>query len=623
MTAYAVIAAGGLQLADIVAHALDFPGWVLRALIWLAALGLPVTFAISWFWDLTRHGFIRTVAPGERPAAPRAGSPEGTLGRTPLDPARFAEAAAALQIAGPGAVLAGRYQVERELGKGGMGRVLAARDLRLGRRVAIKVVTGARDPSRLRRFEQEARTAGALEHPNILAVYDLGEQDGIPFLVTELLEGQTLRRVIDRGALPPQEVQRIALQLSFGLAAAHATGVVHRDLKPENLFLTRDGRLKILDFGMAKLLSPDAAGPGLTVTGALFGSPGYLSPEQARGEPAGPPSDVFSAGAILYELLTGRRAFPGSTLVEAGHAAITAEPTPLPPSVPPSLAAAILRALKKEPRARFADGGELARTLEAAPDLPPGTRPPRRGTPRRLSAPVSAGVAVLAVGVAIASALWVHTGGARSDGTSPPSVRSPAPRVPTPPLPPGVPGFDAEKFAEQMSHVPEVGGTTPGLMAGVRALEAIGRGERAEKMLEGYLKSRPGDLGAQMELAALRRRDGHRERADADLKKIAQALQGDDWMKPLVRAWVGLIPEEQALEAARVPGDEDATSARLTQAYYYLGLKHETAQPPDLRTARRDFERAVDRKGDVPEQALAAEALQRLTPDDSEDDSEE
>src|SRR5205823_7002223 len=241
----------------------------------------------------------------------------------------------------------------------------AARDDKLGRRVAVKVVTGAHDPVRIRRFEQEARTAGALEHPNVLAVYDLGEHEGVPFLVTELLEGHTLRTLLRDGALSAPQAQNLILQLARGLSAAHARGIVHRDLKPENLFVTTDGRLKILDFGLARLTTGDPGSQGLTQTGALFGTPGYLSPEQARGEKAGPPSDVFSAGVVFYEMLSGRRAFPGASLIEAGHAAINSEPAPLPITVPPTLEGVVIRSLQKEPVRRFADGGELARSLEA------------------------------------------------------------------------------------------------------------------------------------------------------------------------------------------------------------------------------------------------------------------
>ena len=285
VVAWGVASAGALQLADIVVHNLDLPGWTVRALIWVAALGLPVVAVISWFYDLTRHGLVRTQAPGLSPQTPRAMTP------------RTSPAAGAAENIASGTLLAGRYRVEGELGKGGMGRVLSAVDERIGRRVAVKVVTGAHDPARVARFEQEARTAGALEHPNVLAVYDLGEHEGVPFLVTELLQGHTLRTLIDHGPLPAAQSHDLALQLARGLAAAHARGIVHRDLKPENLFVTSDGRLKILDFGLARLVE-DAGGPGLTQTGAVFGTPGYLSPEQAQSLPPTPASEsrTFSSG---------------------------------------------------------------------------------------------------------------------------------------------------------------------------------------------------------------------------------------------------------------------------------------------------------------------------------------
>ncbi|HEY5678332.1 MAG TPA: serine/threonine-protein kinase, partial [Myxococcales bacterium] len=351
LTAYAVAAAGALQLADIVVHSMELPAWSLRALIWLAVLGFFATAAVSWFYDLTRRGFVRTQGPTDRAPSP-AISPARNLPSPPGVPQ---------DLAG-GALLSGRYRIEREIGKGGMGRVLSARDEKLGRRVAVKVVTAAHDPARVLRFEQEARTAGALEHPNVLAVYDLGEEDGVPYLVTELLEGHTLRTVIDGPRLPPSQVQTLALQLARGLSAAHARGIVHRDLKPENLFLTHDGRLKILDFGLARLTADGAQ--ALTLAGAVFGTPGYLSPEQARGERAGTASDVFSAGAVIYELLTGARAFPGPTLVEAGHAALHAQPPPLPSAVPAGFSAVVARALEKDPSRRFPSAVEMAAALE-------------------------------------------------------------------------------------------------------------------------------------------------------------------------------------------------------------------------------------------------------------------
>ncbi|MCA1829379.1 MAG: serine/threonine protein kinase, partial [Myxococcales bacterium] len=333
--AWGVASAGALQLADIVVHNLDLPGWTVRALIWVAVLGLPVVAVVSWFYDLTRRGLVRTQAPPSSPQTPRAMTP------------RTSPAAGASEKIAPGTLLAGRYRVEGELGKGGMGRVLTAVDDRIGRRVAVKVVTGAHDPARVARFEQEARTAGSLEHPNVLAVYDLGEHDGVPFLVTELLHGHTLRTLIDKGPLSPGQAHDLALQLARGLAAAHARGIVHRDLKPENLFVTTDSRLKILDFGLARLIE-SADGPGLTQTGAVFGTPGYLSPEQARGEKAGPPSDVVAAGAVIYEMLSGRRAFPGGSLIEAGHAALTVDPPPLSMTISPALEGAVFHALAKD-----------------------------------------------------------------------------------------------------------------------------------------------------------------------------------------------------------------------------------------------------------------------------------
>ncbi len=235
----------------------------------------------------------------------------------------------------------GPYEILTPLGAGGMGEVYRARDPRLGREVAVKVLPDAvsADPDRLRRFEQEARAASALNHPNILTVFDTGAQDGVAYLVTELLEGETLRERL-AGALPVRKAVEIAIQIARGLAAAHERRIVHRDLKPENLFLTRDGRVKILDFGLAKLTAHGAGSPaelaaaptllsGGTEPGFVLGTAGYMSPEQVQGLPADHRADLFALGAVLYEMLAGRRAFRGDSPAETMAAVLREEPLDL------------------------------------------------------------------------------------------------------------------------------------------------------------------------------------------------------------------------------------------------------------------------------------------------------
>ncbi|MEO5617366.1 MAG: protein kinase, partial [Candidatus Eisenbacteria bacterium] len=259
-----------------------------------------------------------------------------------------------------------------------MGEVYRARDDRLGRDVAVKVLPEAfaSDPERLRRFEQEARAAGALNHPNVLSIYDLGTHEGAPYVVSELLEGETLGTRLKAGALPIRKVIDFAIHIARGLTAAHEKGIVHRDLKPDNLFLSKDGTLKILDFGLAKLIRPEGV-PGkqddtlsvsLTETGAILGTAGYMSPEQLRGERADARADLFAFGAILYEMLGGRRAFPGTTTIDSMYAILNTEPVPLGevrPEVPASLETLVRHCLEKNPLARFQSARDAAITLEA------------------------------------------------------------------------------------------------------------------------------------------------------------------------------------------------------------------------------------------------------------------
>ncbi len=220
----------------------------------------------------------------------------------------------------------GPYEIIAPVGAGGMGEVYRARDTRLGRDVAVKVLPSsyADNKERLQRFEQEACAAGALNHPNILIVHDIGSHDDAPYVVSELLEGETLRQRTTGAALAQRRVVDYALQIAHGLAAAHDKGIVHRDLKPENLFVTKDGRIKILDFGLAKLTGAADSGQSQTDIptrrvdtdpGKVMGTVGYMSPEQVRGRPADHRSDIFSLGAILYEMLAGKRAFRGESAV--------------------------------------------------------------------------------------------------------------------------------------------------------------------------------------------------------------------------------------------------------------------------------------------------------------------
>jgi serine/threonine protein kinase/tetratricopeptide (TPR) repeat protein len=268
-------------------------------------------------------------------------------------------------------VLNERYVIESELGRGGMSRVFTARDVKLGRHVAIKFLApNIHDDAGLRRFEQEARAAGSLNHPNVLTLHDIGMHEGNPYIVSELLEGATLRQHLEETPVPLSKAMDYARQLVDGLAAAHEKGITHRDLKPENLFVTTDGRLKILDFGIAKLAAPESEGSGLkppaqTQTGTILGTMGYMSPEQARGEHADPRSDIFSTGAIVYEMLSGKRAFKAASLVETAHAILNDEPPELPEQVPVELRELVWRCLDKKPEVRFQSAGELAFQLRS------------------------------------------------------------------------------------------------------------------------------------------------------------------------------------------------------------------------------------------------------------------
>ncbi len=282
----------------------------------------------------------------------------------------------------------GAYEITGALGAGGMGEVYRARDTRLNRDVAIKVLPQvfAADTERLRRFEQEAKAASALSHPNILAIYDIGERDGAPYLVTELLEGETLRDRLRSGPLAARKAFDIATQMAQGVAAAHEKGIIHRDLKPANIFVTNDGRVKILDFGLAKLTqqenassisetqSPTRTSGGhvpteaQTEAGVVLGTAGYMSPEQVRGKPADARSDIFALGTILYEMLSGKRAFEKDSSADTMAAILKDEPPDLSgegKKIAPAVDRVVRRCLEKQPTARFQSASDLAFALDA------------------------------------------------------------------------------------------------------------------------------------------------------------------------------------------------------------------------------------------------------------------
>ena len=267
----------------------------------------------------------------------------------------------------------GSYRVLFRLGAGGMGEVWKGEDTRSGREVAIKVLSpeAVADSDRMRRFAMEANATSALDHPNILAVYEVGQSDAGPYIVTEFVDGETVRSILMSGPLPLARALDIAAQAAEGVANAHGAGVIHRDLKPENLMVRRDGSVKILDFGLAKLLRPgEASGgiglEGLTAVGMVIGTAGYLSPEQLRGDKASERSDVFALGVVLYEMATGENPFRRNNAVETFAAIMRDEPPPLDPRlgpVPVELPLAIGKALAKKPEERYPSARELATDL--------------------------------------------------------------------------------------------------------------------------------------------------------------------------------------------------------------------------------------------------------------------
>jgi serine/threonine protein kinase/Tol biopolymer transport system component len=445
----------------------------------------------------------------------------------------------------------GPYEILAPLGAGGMGEVYRARDPRLGREVAIKVLptSFSTDPDRLRRFEQEARAAGVLNHPNVTAVYDIGTVDGAPYVVSELLEGETLRSRLAGGALGPRRAIDYAIQIAHGLAAAHEKGIVHRDLKPENLFVTKDGRVKILDFGLAKLTQPDASGPQTTVPtatagtepGVVMGTLGYMSPEQVRGRPADARSDIFSFGAILYEMLSGKRAFHGDSAADTMSAILREDPADLSSTnrlIAPALDRIVRHCLEKDPESRFHSAHDLAFDLEALSGTQAAdTRaaPPASRRPKPVTAVL---VAVSAISLLLAAFAIL------------PRLRSrPAPAAHlvrfAVPIPPGTTYAPAE-ISRGVSISPD----------GTRlVIQAFSKGQR-------HLFVRPLDSEKFTELEGTAGANTHFWSpdsrfiaffADGKLKKVAAAGGPAENLCPAVYDWVGTWGRDGTILFAEIP----------------------------------------------------------------------
>ncbi len=314
----------------------------------------------------------------------------------------------------------GPYEVISLIGAGGMGEVYRARDTRLGRDVAIKTLpAGLADPERLRRFEIEARAASQLSHPNIVSIYDIGTTNGQSYIVSELLDGENLRERLSRGPIAPRKAVETGVAIADALAAAHARGIVHRDLKPENVFLQRDGRPKILDFGIAKLTTAESANPGaaatvsaLTDAGVAVGTLGYMSPEQVRGELVDHRTDIFAFGAVLHEMIAGTPAFRRDSRIATVNALLESDPPELADTVAPALRRIIQRCVEKTPDLRFQSARDLAFALDALSDRYSGTTATRAARrPARIDWRLVAIAALLAA--LVGTVTWI--------------VRSPAP----------------------------------------------------------------------------------------------------------------------------------------------------------------------------------------------------
>jgi len=492
-----------------------------------------------------------------------------------------------------------RYSVVREVGRGGMGRVFEARDRKLGRQVAIKLLAAAaHSEDRLRRFEQEARAAGSLDHPNILAVHDIGTCESGPYIVSELLVGGTLRQHLRERPLPLQKAVDYAGQLARGLSAAHGKGIVHRDIKPENLFITNEGSLKILDFGIAKLV-PRETGPTLdldqalpppsTDTGAIIGTVGYMSPEQVRGEHVDHRSDLFSFGVILFEMLAGSTPFARRSAVETGYAILNDAPPPLPGDTPSALDGLVRRCLAKRPGDRFQSARELIDGLAGAAGPPAAS--PRRSSRRALA--VGAAIAV----IALAIGAWRLR----------PVVRRPPPSVAVLPLVNMSSDKESEYFSDGITEeLINALANVPGLRVASRTAVFAMRGKKLGiREIASELK-----VGALVEGTI--RRDGNTVRVTVQLIDVADGYHLWSKTYAIERKSIFAVEDEIARSVAgalqqTLVGVKPATADPEAHDLYLRGLHLWNQRTGEAsRKARVHFEEAIRRD---PRYALAHAGL--------------
>jgi serine/threonine-protein kinase len=512
----------------------------------------------------------------------------------------------------------GPYTILAPLGAGGMGEVYRARDPRLSREVAIKVLPPAfaLDTDRLRRFEQEARAAGMLDHPNVTAVHDIGQHDGAPYVVTELLEGATLRSDLAGGALPLRTAIGHALQIARGLAAAHAKGVVHRDLKPENLFVTADGRIKILDFGLAKL------GPGsprdahasaapteqpATEPGVVMGTVGYMSPEQVRGQAVDHRSDIFAMGAVLYEMLTGRRAFRGETPADTLSAILREDP-PAPDGggrpVPGALKRVVARCLEKNPENRFQSARDVAFALEALSDSGETAATVGRKAPRRTQWILlgSAAVAAALLGVFLASRPPSGSAPAAVEpGRAAPAATGAASSIAVLPFVNLSRDADNEYFSDGMTEelihaLSAVDGLRVVSRTSVFAFKGketdvreIGRQLDVQSVLEGSVRKEGGTLRVTAQLVDVS--DGyHRWSQTFDRESSGVFAVQDEIARAIATTLRGSLGAAQPAPADRATLDMETYELYLKGRYFL-----NRATPEALAQARDYFRRAIER----------------------------